>query len=300
MIRQGDYLASLAHQFSFDANAVRSDPKNATFRQLRPDPNILYPTDILYIPDQNGSPTMKTLATGTTNTFVSDAPSVTVTHQFAGVGGSTYACAAYTVQELEQLTVLVTDENGVATFKVPVTLDTATVVFTKTGESCPLSIGALDPIDTLSGIFARLQNLGYILENAQFDPTDLDFLRVVLLTLKTFHPGSGDRGAGGDSGTGGSSGPTDVAQPSGTPPVADGDGSYGGDEPVDSDGKIHPDSERPEAPSNAAGDPNDDSGTGVSSSSSDDPQLPLADAGLSDDGKLSDEITKLLLQAHGC
>ncbi len=173
IIRQGDHLSSVAYRCGFDADAVWNDPKNAQLRQVRPDPNILDPGDVLYIPDQDAPPVMKSLTTGSTNAFVSDAPTVTLTQQFIGPDATTYASRAYTIQELDQLTGLATDENGFARFPVPVTLATATLVFTDTGELWALRIGEMDPINTPLGIFKRLQNLGYLGLDVQFDSSSL-------------------------------------------------------------------------------------------------------------------------------
>jgi hypothetical protein len=105
VIRQGDHLALLAYKFGSDADAVWNDPTNAQLRQaghLSQDPNILNPTDMLYIPDSR-PPVMHSLVTGTTNTFVSNIPTITLTHQFVGDDASTYASKAYTVVELDSL-----------------------------------------------------------------------------------------------------------------------------------------------------------------------------------------------------
>jgi hypothetical protein len=76
-----------------------------------------------------------------------------------------------------------------------VTLATATVVFTDSGDSFPLAIGGMDPIDTLSGMFGRLKNLGYIGGDVQLDtenPLDnLDALRTGLRALKAAQAGGG-------------------------------------------------------------------------------------------------------------
>ncbi len=65
VIKVGDHVALLAYQCGFDADTVWNDPANDALRQLRPDPNVLCPTDILYIPDQNDKqPAMQTLTTG--------------------------------------------------------------------------------------------------------------------------------------------------------------------------------------------------------------------------------------------
>jgi hypothetical protein len=195
VIRQGDYLLSLAYQFGFDADTVWNDPQNAQLRQdghLSQDPNILNPTDTLYIPDQNVPPVMQSLTTGATNTFVANIPTATLTQQFVGSDTTTYASKAYTIQELAELTGLTTDENGIATFQAPVTLDTATIEFTDTGKSWVLHIGHLDPISTLSGIFQRLQHLNYVAGSATLDPNNLDLLRAGLEALKASQASGSD------------------------------------------------------------------------------------------------------------
>jgi hypothetical protein len=65
-----------------------------------------------------------------------------------------------------------------------VTVKTVTVVFTDTGESWALAIGVLNPLDTLSGVFQRLQNLGCVGQDLSFDASNLDLLRTGLLALQ--------------------------------------------------------------------------------------------------------------------
>ncbi len=205
VIRQGDHLLGLAYQFGFDADAVWNDPKNAQLRQRRPNQNILYPSDVLYIPDQNVPPAMKSLTLGSTNTFVANAPAVTFTIQFVG---QPFASQSYTLQELPELTGLTTGADGTASFTVPVTQPSVTLVFTDSGTTYRIMIGHLDPITTLSGVFQRLRSLGFIDADANFDPTDLDFMRAALRAFKAAQ-------------TGGASLPTGSAPASSPPPSSD-------------------------------------------------------------------------------
>ena len=46
IIRQGDFLA---YKYGFDADKVWNDPTNDALKQVRPDPNILWPMDVLYL-----------------------------------------------------------------------------------------------------------------------------------------------------------------------------------------------------------------------------------------------------------
>jgi hypothetical protein len=218
VIKQGDHLALLAYKFGFDADTVWNDPQNAQLRQaghLSKDPNILYPTDMLYIPDQK-PPVMTSLTTGATNTFVSTAPTTNITLQ---ISDPTFASQAYAVQELPGLTGLTTDANGTATFSAPVTLETATILF-ETGPTFVCHIGSLDPVDTLSGVFQRLQCLAYIDADITFDSGDLGLLRGALRALRAAQTGVDSSIA---------VGPTD-SNPA--PPVSTDDASQGDSSPA--------------------------------------------------------------------
>ncbi len=218
VIKQGDYLAKLAHRFGFDADTMWNDPKNATLRQLRPNPNILLPGDVLYVPDQNKATAMTPLATGTTNTFVSNAPTVTIAMVFRDPA---FASQAFSIQELPELTGLSSQADGTVTFSVPVTCATATLVFTGTGATFPCNIGSLDPIDTLSGVFQRLQHLGFVDTNVTFGVSTLDSIRAALRTFKVLRSTSSTPSGSPLPSTGRSD---DAAPPSSAPASTPGDG----------------------------------------------------------------------------
>jgi LysM repeat protein len=178
VIKQGDYLAALAYQLGFDADTVWNDPANADLVKLRQNPNILFPSDILYIPEQvDKDPAAQSLKSGTTNTFVTNRPTVKITVQFADAA---FASLPFTVQELPNLTGLRTGADGTATFSVPVSLAMATVVFSSRTATFACQIGNVDPLGTLSGTFQRLQNLGYIAQTIEFEQVTVDELNVLL------------------------------------------------------------------------------------------------------------------------
>lgn len=179
VIRQGDFLHRLAYGLGFDPDVVWNDPRNDELRKARPNPDHLLPGDILYVPDQS-QPDAQPLVTGSTNAFTADVPTTTLICQFVGAHPTDYASKAYTVQELPELTGLVTDGNGVVTLPIQVTLRTATIVFTETGESFTLVIGGMDPLDTPTGLFKRLQNLGHIPRRLEFDTDGLESNLAVL------------------------------------------------------------------------------------------------------------------------
>lgn len=269
VIKQGDYLAKLAYKFGFDADAVWGDDKNADLRQARSDHNILAPTDILYIPDPD-DPVPITLQTGTTNSFVSSVPTKIVTIRFMDDNLASQSC---TIAELDYLIGLTTDSEGILEFEAPVTLKVATVTFPEVegGATCACGIGQLDPINTLSGIWQRLQNLGYVDHGLAFDPTNVEAIRDGLRALKYSSP----EGPGGSEGSGDSdsdeSGDSDSAPASNSSP--DADSSPNSDDPPES---------ADSTPDHVA-----DAG-------------PTWNEGLDDDGTLDAKVSKRLLAAHGC
>jgi hypothetical protein len=274
VICRGDFVARVANAFGFDADSVWNDPSNDDLRSLRQNPNILLAGDVLYIPDQvDKQPVAHDLASGSTNNFVSPTPpTVTVKHKFVGSDTSTYASRAYTVDELEDLTGLQTDGDGVVTFDVPVTLDTATVVFTDTGESWALSIGGLDPIDTAIGVFQRLQNLGHIDGDVDFNENDLDVIRAGLCSLKGAQATDDDP-------------PPDSSAPDSSPPDDD--------SPPSSAPESSPDSSSPDSDSSS------DSASSASDADNGGDESCDDDAGLADDGTLSADARSMLLSAYG-
>lgn len=192
VIKQGDFLALLAHKFGFDADTVWNDPSNADLKKVRSDPNILWPTDILHIPDPiEKEPVTHALVTGQTNAFVADVPTLSVSLRFAD---APLASQGYTVPELPDLVGLTTTADGTATFEIPVTLGAFTIAFTESGLAFTCNTGALDPIDTVSGVFQRLQHLGYIDHDIVVDAVDIDTVRAALRAFKAVQSG-GQTGA---------------------------------------------------------------------------------------------------------
>jgi hypothetical protein len=101
------------------------------------------------------------------------------------------ASQAFTVTELPDLTGKATTSDGTATFDLPVTLDSFTIVFTESGTTFAFTTGGLDPINTLSGVFQRLQNLGYLPRTGDARPLDIDEIRAALTAFKIAHAGAG-------------------------------------------------------------------------------------------------------------
>jgi hypothetical protein len=166
VIKIGDYVALLAYQFGFDADTVWNDPANDALRQLRPDPNVLCPTDILYIPDQNDKqPAMQTLTTGQANNFVANSQMVTVSVHFSSC--ICFACEGQPLKgeayEVEGASVDpgALDDDGNFTATIPTSTQEFTVKLTNRNEMYTIKVGYLDPPATLTGAWQRLAMLGF-------------------------------------------------------------------------------------------------------------------------------------------
>ncbi len=165
VVRQGDCLSSIASRYGFaDFHTIYDDPANADFKKLRPDPNLIYPGDVLVIPDT--TPPAFTVATGKAYSFMVKAPSARLSLQAEVQGAHHYrlvvGAKTYTGQT-----------DGSAPIEHHIAADAATgrielwPATSGNGNAeqglfgWDLQLGALDPIEELSGVQSRLANLGY-------------------------------------------------------------------------------------------------------------------------------------------
>jgi|HubBroStandDraft_5_1064220.scaffolds.fasta_scaffold118153_1 hypothetical protein len=158
VVRQGDYLQKLADQLGFDADAVWKLPENKPLRDLGRDPNMLCPCDILYYPESD--PPSFDLKPGSTTTFTSTKPTVTLTVRFMA-DGEALASEPYTVDD-DVLPAGSLDGDGTLNAEIDSTVEDFTVRFPKRFEVYTVQVGHLDPIDEPSGIAQRLAHLGYV------------------------------------------------------------------------------------------------------------------------------------------
>lgn len=175
VVKQGDYLTQLAHDLGFDADAVWNDEKNADLKAKRPDPEMLYPGDVLYVPEKD--PTQTGMAQGTTNGYSADVPKVTVTLVLVD-GDQPMANEPCEIDGLDGTTSGTTDGNGEISFDVPVLVREFNVFFTNKPYAYRVLVGAMDPAVEVSGVRARLYNLGYYRRAA--DEEDADALKAAI------------------------------------------------------------------------------------------------------------------------
>ena len=162
-VRQGDYLSKIAHAHGFrDWRAIYDHPENADFRRLRPNPNLIYPGDRIFIPEREE----KTIEvpTGSRQRFRINCQSNRLHLVLSDETQEPLGDVPYELSFRGQTIRATTDDQGVIDTEIPA--DLAEARLSIAGRYMQLRIGDLNPMDDTddggaSGVQGRLHNLGY-------------------------------------------------------------------------------------------------------------------------------------------
>jgi N-acetylmuramoyl-L-alanine amidase len=159
-VAQGEYLSLIALNYGFtDYMTVYNHPKNAQFRQKRPNPNVIYPGDVLYIPDKQEKQEQR--GTAQRHQFTKSGATVRVRIQLKDKQRKIMPNVSYTLKVGSEVKTGKTDGQGILEQDVPIGVPKGLLTVPDYGCAWELQIGHLDPIDTVTGYQARLKNLGY-------------------------------------------------------------------------------------------------------------------------------------------
>lgn len=162
---QGDCASSIANQFGFrDFRTLWDAPDNAELRSLRPDPNVLFPGDVVVVPDHELR--VEEAETGRRHTFVARGKSPVLRLRIETDQPLDYELVVERGEPFRGTT------DGSAPIVHPISASARSATLTlwpssmsdKTpdkGMRIPVAIGALDPIDEIAGVQGRLRNLGF-------------------------------------------------------------------------------------------------------------------------------------------
>lgn len=160
VIRPGDDLSSLAARNGFDPEEVWDDDHNADLRARRPDPEVLAPGDVIYLPEP--AETACHLAAGTSNRYRAVVPKRRVDLVLTAGGSEPFANEPYEVRGLRRPISGRSDGQGAVTLELPAHLRQVELFLPEQETSVILRIGHFDPETTNSGVRTRLANLGYL------------------------------------------------------------------------------------------------------------------------------------------
>jgi N-acetylmuramoyl-L-alanine amidase len=164
-VQQGDHLARIAKTFGFsDWQMIWKHPNNADLKNKRNNPNVLYPGDVVYIPDRQSR--QESCGTDNKHGFVKKASDLKLRLTLHDQYEQPIANASCNLILGAKSDPVTTDGSG----KIEVAIqpdDHEGVLIIQSPETpfnntpIPFRIGDLDPVLETSGQVARLNNLGY-------------------------------------------------------------------------------------------------------------------------------------------
>ena len=163
-VRQGECLSYLAWRAGLPSwRTIYDHPNNMEFRSLRPNPNIIYPGDRLFIPDV--SPRVERGSTETRHHFMLRRETLVLRLAILDERWQPLAGARYNLLIGLEAREGTLDANGRLNELISLDTDEAElmVYLDDNGDECmwKLRLRSLDPISTVTGVQGRLLNLGY-------------------------------------------------------------------------------------------------------------------------------------------
>lgn len=168
VVQQGECLSSIARDFGFsDWRTIYNDPHNAEFRRKRPNPDLIFPGDELFIPDR--TPPKHGCQTGQRHSFQVKRLRAWLRLKVCDEQGGPIAGRPYRLVVGDQTHQGTTTSDGLVEQKIAADASAGelTVFTSDLGERggrlrWTLAIGALDPVEEVSGVQGRLGNLGFL------------------------------------------------------------------------------------------------------------------------------------------
>ncbi len=160
-VKQGDCLSNIAHRYGLKWEKVWNHPKNSTLKEKRKNPNVLYPGDMLFIPEKEEK--QESGATEQKHRFkVKGVPSKLIL-VLKDEEDQPRTNVSYILEIDGQLFSGQTDGTGKLEHSIPPNAKKGKLMIEGGPEEYSLQLGNIDPINEIYGIQARLSNLGFYL-----------------------------------------------------------------------------------------------------------------------------------------
>lgn len=159
-ISQGESTTRLAFEHGLFWKSVWDHGKNGELRRLRKDPNVLLTGDEIFLPALRRKE--ETCAHEKRHKFKRKGVPEKLNVRFLDLDGKPYANEPYKLIIDDRLKEGSLDGDGWLRAAIPPNARTAHVTVGKFGEcaSVEMNLGHLDPVSELTGVQARLRNLG--------------------------------------------------------------------------------------------------------------------------------------------
>jgi len=157
-VRQGDCISSIAHKNGHFWEKVWNHPSNGSLRATRKDPNVLLPGDVVFVPDKEEK--TESGATDTQHRFKKKGVPAKLRLRLCD-DDEPRANQAYTLEIDGKVFRGTTDGEGRIEQAIAPDSKKGKLTVGDAGDEYVLNLGHIDPVDEISGVQARLNNMGF-------------------------------------------------------------------------------------------------------------------------------------------
>ena len=159
-IKQGDHISGIAYRFGFsDYKTIWNHPNNADLKKKRINPHVLFPGDLLFVPDKESKDI--DCPTDQQHSFRLSGQPLKIRLALKDFDNEPIAGAECVLEVGSKVYNLTSDGEGIIETPIPKDAKSGTLRVPSLGLERSITIGHLDPEDEDSGYLARLVNLGY-------------------------------------------------------------------------------------------------------------------------------------------
>jgi len=159
-VKQGDCISSIAQGHGIPWEKIWNHPKNANLQQTRKDPNVLYPGDVVFVPDKEKKE--ESGATEQKHRFRAKGSLVKIRVRFT-IDDQPRANEPYKLESEGVSREGTTDGDGYLEENIPANAKGGRLIIGEgnSQDIYEIKLGTVDPIETDDGIRCRLFDLGY-------------------------------------------------------------------------------------------------------------------------------------------
>lgn len=169
---QGEFVSSIAEKYGFyDYRTIWDHPANAELKKKRPDPNVLFPEDEIFIPEKQQK--TESRPTGGVHQFLVPFSPVMLRIALRDFDDRPIVNTKCELEIAGEVTQHTSDPDGIIEREIPPVSAAGTLRVPDLDFELDVKVGHLDPPDETSGWTARLINLGYLDASVKPDEDDV-------------------------------------------------------------------------------------------------------------------------------